>query len=444
MSVLYICYQSLLDPLTQTQVVAYLEGLATADNSIVLLTFEPEVLSATDVGIWEERLVAQGIVWRRLPYHKRPTLPATLWDVAVGTIVGCQIIREFDVKLVHARSHVPAIMGRLLKRLTSVKFLFDLRGLLAEEYVDAGVWERNGRLFRLTKRAERQLMAAADAYVVLTQRARELMVEWYPQETGNKPMAVIPCCADLTNIRQDDGGKTSSRDTNTPLTLVYAGKLEGWYLTDEMIDFFNHAAIADPHVRWTVWTQGDSRRLQAELDSRGLTDRVKIGATTPVQLKEELSAADAGLAFIRPCVSKQASSPTKVAEYLAAGLPVVSTAGIGDLDAVIRGDFSEDGRPVGVLVESQSPAAYAEAWAELRDLLNDPQTSARCRDVASRLFDLKTVGWSRYRNLYSEIMNSPAAMTDRSAAIETNRQDTQFSEKPSRSVDSQLVQSSRE
>ncbi|MEZ6147679.1 MAG: hypothetical protein R3B91_20085 [Planctomycetaceae bacterium] len=86
MSALYICYQSLLDPLTQTQVVAYLEGLASNVTPIVLLTFEPSKLTTAEVRTWEERLSQKGIVWRRLPYHKRPTLPATLWDVMTGTV----------------------------------------------------------------------------------------------------------------------------------------------------------------------------------------------------------------------------------------------------------------------------------------------------------------------------------------------------------------------
>ena len=41
MTALYLCYQSIHEPLTRTQVVAYLEGLAAAGHRIVLLTFEP-------------------------------------------------------------------------------------------------------------------------------------------------------------------------------------------------------------------------------------------------------------------------------------------------------------------------------------------------------------------------------------------------------------------
>ena len=51
-----------------------------------------------------------------------------------------------------------------------------------------------------------------------------------------------------------------------------------------------------------------------------------------------LAASDAGLAFIKPCFSKIASSPTKYAEYLASGLPLIINSGIGDSDALINNE----------------------------------------------------------------------------------------------------------
>jgi glycosyltransferase involved in cell wall biosynthesis len=43
-----------------------------------------------------------------------------------------------------------------------------------------------------------------------------------------------------------------------------------------------------------------------------------------------LSCGDMALSFIKSCFSKKGSSPTKVAEYLATGVPVVLNGDIGD------------------------------------------------------------------------------------------------------------------
>ena len=43
-----------------------------------------------------------------------------------------------------------------------------------------------------------------------------------------------------------------------------------------------------------------------------------------------------GLYFIKPCFSKFASSPTKMAEYLALGIPIITNSDIGDSDYFIN------------------------------------------------------------------------------------------------------------
>ena len=136
---------------------------------------------------------------------------------------------------------------------------------------------------------------------------------------------------------------------------------------------------------------------------------MSLGRCRPDELQGRLARADAGIMFFGKQLSRPACSPTKTAEYLAAGLPIVSTPGMGDSDAVLRGEFSGDGKPVGVIVSGLTAAAYADAWSELLDLLQDPQLGRRCRDVAQQLYDLRRVGWSRYRQVYAELLGTTAS-----------------------------------
>jgi glycosyltransferase involved in cell wall biosynthesis len=187
--------------------------------------------------------------------------------------------------------------------------------------------------------------------------------------------------------------------------LVYVGKLGGWYMIDEMVDFFEAALQSVPNLRWQIWTQSDPTTLQAEIGARGLSDRVAIGQVPADALPDAVSRAHAGLSFIRSSVSKWASSPTKVGEYLAAGLPVVSTSGIGDLDSLLGGSMT--GGPVGVVLRDLSPQGHREGVRALLALLQDPRTPGRCRAAAEQHLDLRRVGWPRYRELYSLLMASP-------------------------------------
>lgn len=404
MTVLYLCYQGILEPLTQTQVVPYLEGLAQTGYRMVLLTFEPRSLTTGEVTLWRESLQKKGILWHWCRYHKWPSVPATAYDVLVGILMGFWLARRYRVRLLHARVHVPGLMALVLKRLTGTKLLFDIRGFMAEEYVDAGRWRPGGVLFRVTKRVERALVRAADGFVLLTYKGKELLQRWYPDEVRDKPLEVIPCCVDFRRL-PPAARATASEGRRGPPVLAYVGKLGGWYLTEEMTAFVAAAMRKVPGVRWRVWTQSDPTPLQRAVEARNMSGSLEVGRLVPAELAAALTQVHAGLSFIKPCLSKLASSATKVGEYLAAGLPVVATAGIGDTDAVLM-EPSKGSQPVGVLVRDFTPAAYQEAARQLDELLADPDTPARCRAVAEDHYDLERVGWTRYRRLYQQLIGS--------------------------------------
>lgn len=135
------------------------------------------------------------------------------------------------------------------------------------------------------------------------------------------------------------------------------------------------------------------------MNARGIaTENFAIISALPSDVPSYLSAADAGLAFIKPCFSKQASSPTKYAEYLACGLPLIINAGIGDSDTLI-GDEN-----VGALVQRFAEDEYGRATAIIESMTSDAdQTRRRTREVAERLLDVRRVGRERYAELYEQV-----------------------------------------
>ena len=191
---LYICYYPLTEPLVQTQVVAYLRGLAARGHVIHLLTYETENLSPRQKRALRRELKAHGITWHHLRYHSRPTVPATIYDSVCGIARAVQIVRRHRLNCVHARSQVPALMATMVKLLTGAKMIFDIRGLLAEEYEDAGSWTRDGLPFRLTKAAQNLAIARADGIVTLTQRVQRVLFDpnYTPQNEAEKGIGLSP------------------------------------------------------------------------------------------------------------------------------------------------------------------------------------------------------------------------------------------------------------
>jgi len=390
---LYLCYQSLTDPLVRTQVVAYLAGLVERGHVIHLLTFEPEL----DRGL-RRRLRAEmaelGISWHGLKYHKRPTLPATVYDTLHGAAVATWLVLRHRLDALHARSHVPLAMALIARRLTRRRLIFDIRGLLAEEYVDAGRWVRGGAPYRLTDWVQRVGLRRADGFVVLTERVRRHL--W-----GENPPArthVIPCCADFDRLAPGTLDARHELAVGARPLMIYVGKLTGVYMDREMADFFAVARTKQPELVFVVLTQSPPSSILDELQRAGVpADDYRITSAPPGQVGAYLDTASFAICFCHPKPSLIASSPTKIGEYLAAGLPVVSGPDVGDTDAILRRERA------GVVVERFTPEDYEQAARELLALAADPTVRERCHDVAQRVFSLQDVGIPAYDALYREI-----------------------------------------
>ncbi|HMS07877.1 MAG TPA: glycosyltransferase [Pyrinomonadaceae bacterium] len=366
------------------------------------MTFEPS-RAAEDLAEFERiraELRAEGIEWDWLPYHKRPSAAATAWDIFRGAFYIWRRIGRFDV--LHGRVHVPTLMGALARKFSRRKprLLFDIRGFFPEEYTDAGIWPEGGLLYRGAKRVERWLMKESDAFVVLTEKAREIL---FPEskETGydklGRPVEVIPCCVDLDRFASATPETRERKRNELGITgkrvMVYVGSFGGWYLTKETADIFGAFKEKYQNAFAMILTQSKPEVIEPLLREAGYGDGDYLITRVPsTEIPEYLVAADVAVSFIKPCYSKQASSPTKNAEYLACGLPIIANAGVGDVDLLI------ESRGVGALIESFDRESHLEAFDRVESLGN---ISAKCREAAQEEFDLRNVGGKRYRRLYS-------------------------------------------
>jgi glycosyltransferase involved in cell wall biosynthesis len=406
--VLFISYNGMLEPLGQTQVLPYLRELAKRGVKFTLLSFEKSRAFTTEgrrqCEELKRELREQGIDWHWLRYHQRPSLPATVYDVLAGIRYAGRLVRQNRIELVHGRSYIPATIALALKRKFGIKMIFDVRGLMAEEYVDARHWPEGGLRYRVTKSAERRIFATTDGVVTLTERIWPIIKEWDGLKGRDVHHEVIPCCVDLSLFRFNEEQRAKLRtelELNDRITFVYSGSLDGWYLTEEMADFFASVVSkqSNAHLLWL--TRGSHDRVRQLMSARGIgEDHFSVRAVTPKEIPAYLAAGDVGISFIKRCLSKLASSPTKNAEYLACGLPIVINSGIGDSDALMNETEAA------VLIEGFNESDFDFAWNMIRKVVSDPNIKTKARGAAEKVFDLKAVGVERYARLYEGVLSA--------------------------------------
>jgi glycosyltransferase involved in cell wall biosynthesis len=394
----YITYWSLLDPLCQSQSLPYLLSLTRDGYRIGLITFEQPRwrMPADDREAMRRELASQGIGWHPVSYHKRPPVISTLYDVAVGSLVAASLAKRSRAALVHGRASVSSAIAALAAKLAGTRLFVDADGPLSQEYIDAGVWKEGSVGHRLTAWGERRAMELADVVAVLTShRQREVT-----PGLSETPVYILPCAVDLNRFRPVTERRQAIRDELglRGTVFVYAGKPGGWYDTEEMVAFMATAKEVFDPLTLLVLTGEDPAPFAA------MCERARVPfvsrAVPSAQMPAYLSSADAGLCFLRPFPSKLSCSPIKLGEYLACGLPVVSTSGCGDYDELIRSES------IGTVVPNANRDAYPQAARELERLLAEDGLHKRCREAARRYMGLDEVVNPRYAEIYRTLAGS--------------------------------------
>ena len=384
MRIIYVSYDGALDPLGASQVVPYLLALAARGIAITLFSFEKAARwgqTAAREGM-RRRLVAGGIRWQPLSYHKRPRLAGTLLDILAGSRKIAREAAHSAPALVHCRGDVPTMMARWARLPSTVSLLYDVRGFFSDERVEAGSWRRGSVLDRVVKRMEAANLERADGAVVLTRYAA---TELRGRRPSLPSLRVLPTCADLSRFWPRAPGQKPEYG------LVYSGSLGTWYMAEEMMTFARSASGAVPGpVLFLTPHPEEIMRFQPS------SEWAEVRTVEPESVAGWLRRASALFFFIKPIPSKRASCPTKFAEGLASGLPVVCNRGIGDLDDVVETEG------VGVLVDDFSEIAYSAAARRLKSLLEDPDLSQRCRRLAETRYSVD-LGADAYHALYVEL-----------------------------------------
>jgi glycosyltransferase involved in cell wall biosynthesis len=329
-----------------------------------------------------------------MSYHKRPPVFSTLYDIAAGGLVATGLARRSRATVVHGRASVSSAMAAVAAKLAGTRLFVDADGPLSQEYVDAGVWKEGSLGHRLTAWGERRAMELADVVAVLTGHREREVAPWLSET----PVYILPCAVDLNRFQPVTEKRQALRDALglRGTVFVYAGKPGGWYDTEEMVAFVATAKEVFDPLTLLVLT-GEDPAAFAVLCERAEVPFVSR-AVPSAEMPAYLSSADVGLCFLRPFPSKLSCSPIKLGEYLACGLPVVSTSGCGDYDELIRTES------IGTVVPNSDREAYLPAAAELEHLLREDDIHNRCRGAARRWVGLDEVVNPRYSQIYRTLV----------------------------------------
>lgn len=383
-----------------------MQGLSQKGYEIHILSTEKSNNFQKREKLIREIIIASNINWHYISYTKKPPIISTLIDIHKLKKKAIKLHNIHRFKIIHCRSYISAFVGLHLKNKFGAKFIFDMRGFYADERVDGKIWNTDkfifNKVFNFFKKKEKEFISNADYTISLTESAKNIISNWNFYQNDKMSIEVIPCCANLDTFSKNNIDKNLIEDfkaknkiTNDNFILSYIGSLGTWYMIDEMLDFFKVLKQSKPNAKFLFVTNDDTKTLTPSITAKGLnkSDFVFYSAERN-EVPSLISLSDFSIFFILPTFSKKASSPTKMAEILAMGVPIICNVGVGDVDLIVKETNA------GICVESLIDSEYIKAIKEIE--LFD-KSAEYLRNVSENYFSLEK-GVNLYDSVYKKLI----------------------------------------
>ena len=346
-NILFISYDGMTDPLGQSQVIPYLEGLTRQGYRFTILSCDKPLKYQAHKAEVERLLENLPIEWVSLPYHKNPPVLSSVYDFykMKQKAVELHASRGFD--MVHTRPGVPQLVALHLKKKLGIKYLNDIRGFWADERVDGGMWDLKNPLYKMVynffRKKEDECVKVADYNTCLTYRGKEEILKW---KTVPQPVKVdvVPCSVDLElfdpkniDVVFREQFKKESGINRGDFIVSYLGSIGGWYMTNEMLQFCGMLLEQKPEAKFLFISNNKHEDIIEAAERFNVPgEKIIVKFAGRKQVPTLLSLSNYSLFFIKPCYSKLSSSPTKHGEIMAMGIPVITNSGVGDVKEIVE------------------------------------------------------------------------------------------------------------
>ena len=290
--------------------------------------------------------------------------------------------------VVHARTQTAAAIALGLKNwLQNTKVIFDMRGDTPAEFLLS--LEKSGRdpgspaarrKYTKLKGIERQAVMGSDAILCVSGAMKEKIIGEY--RVSPQKIQVVPTVASTQKFYWDAKLRTRVRKElgiEDKFALIYAGSIRAYQTLEALLEFYRKLRENRQHLHLLLITPQNAEAkllLKKTLQSGTYT----VQSAGHDEMVGWLNAADAGLLLRETNAVNQVAAPTKFAEYLLCGLPVVISQGIGDFSDLARN------QNVGIVLQGcQREEELHDRWIELQTLAN-PVSRDHIAQVGKQLF----------------------------------------------------------
>jgi glycosyltransferase involved in cell wall biosynthesis len=375
-----------MDPLGQSQVLPYIENLSKNGIKFCLISFEKKQ-DEKKIKNLKKKLGKLGIGWHRLKYFKFYPLGMVV-NIFQCFLLSFYLVISKKINVIHARAYQPLFSVIFIKKIFKTKIIFDMRGFWPEELVDSKRIQEKSFYYKILKFLEKKSILHSDWIITLTPEAKKII----KQKFKVKNVEWMPTCVDENRFKN-----LQPINFTDKFVVVYSGSLWSFYNMQAMANFFVAIKQKIENSHFLILGNNETEKLnklfsQKEINKKDYT----ILTVSPEQVSNYLSGCDIAVSFIYKTYSKKAAFPTKIAEYLMAGLPVVINSQTDFLKNLIVKN------KIGVVVDNPDNCDFNKKIDELQVILQDKNIKLICKKIAQGYLN-KNICIDKYMDIYKKL-----------------------------------------
>lgn len=234
--------------------------------------------------------------------------------------------------LIYARDIWGGIIAYTIKKIFNLKFLYDARGLVAEESVLKKKTKRGSLMYRFMRGLEIFLVKNAELAVCVSTATKE-----YFNTNGAKDnILFVPNCINKKRFSgKFNGIEKINYGIKDELVVAFLGGCFSWHLTDEMIKIFKIIKKHSKNAKYLFIT-GAKKEWEEKLKKNGVNqDDFAIHAVDYDKVPRVLNFVDISILFIQEPFGNL-SCAIKFAEYLASGVSPFILSNMKDFSTILK------------------------------------------------------------------------------------------------------------
>lgn len=395
-NVLFITYDGINDPLGQSQIAPYIEGIARRNYNFFIISFEKNRAS-NNYSFTNEFIFA----WDKYKFTKRFFYIGKIFDYVRMLFYSLLNVKKNNISLIHSRGFISGVVALIIFKILKTKYIYDSRGLWVDERLDNNSLSKNtifsNIIYKFLKKIERRVFSNAEHIIVLTFKVKKYLINNYNIKINK--LTVIPCAADYKKFLKIKNTDEIRQKLNIPkdnYVISYNGSLTGVYQFYKMLEIFNKLNYYFKKTIFLIITNNNSyAESVVSKNYRNLKKNIRIINTSRENMPKYLSISNVDFFMINPSFARMASFPTKFSESFAMNKPVICNSGIGDID------YYMNKYNLGILINQNDKINkfyFLRTYLKIKKINNN-------RNKTYNLFDLK-VAIKRYKRIYLKILKN--------------------------------------